>query len=206
MKVLKWIKTAANIGTGGVSSLYLYGGIFLAGALAVFAAMSWHSGKVEEVREAAVDLGRMEIEALRAADALADARTRAHDALAYAERAITLSNELNGARNAHQDALQRLSEARTRSAAAGRRVRDAAEPAGGELDQRIAAADYAVSRSFGADAFRTAVSCRGNLAEIGLGPGGLVETSASEHYQASRADALIRFSMPRSPFTKPVEK
>jgi hypothetical protein len=199
MSVIKWIKTAANISTGGLSSLYLYGGLFVAGAAAFATASVWHGAQVKDVRETAYKAGRD-------ADAEADARTRAHDALAYAERAIALSNELNGARNAHQDALQRLSKARTRAADSGRRVRDAADPAGGDLDQRIAAAECPVVRSFGADAFRTAVACRGNLAEIGLGPGGLVEASASEHYQASRADALIRFSMPRSPFTKPVEK
>lgn len=173
----------------------ILGGVLLALVVAGGAAMAtvYSNGK---------EAGAAKVQALRDADALADAKARTHDALAYTERVITLTSTLSELKNAYTTVAAGLIDARSRASVSGQRVRDAT-PAGGELDQRLAAAECPVVRAFGANAFRTAVSCRGHLAEIGLGPGGLVETSASEHYQAGRADALIRFSMPRSPFTKP---
>lgn len=176
----------------------ILGGVLLALVVAGGAAMAtvYSNGK---------DAGAAKVQALRDADALADAKARTHDALAYTERVITLTSTLTELKNAYTTVAAGLNDARHRASVSGQRVRDAT-PAGGELDQRLAAAECQVGRTFGADAFRTAVSCRGDLAEIGLGPHGLVETSAAEHYQAGRADALITFSMPRSPFTKPPEK
>lgn len=62
MSAWKWIKTAASAGTGGMSSLYLYGGLLLAGAALAVGAVWWHAGKVDAVRDAAFSAGRMEVE------------------------------------------------------------------------------------------------------------------------------------------------
>ena len=47
-KAWNWIKKAANWSTGGASSLYLYGGLLLAGAAAALAVVSWHADKVAD--------------------------------------------------------------------------------------------------------------------------------------------------------------
>lgn len=62
MSAWKWIKTAANVGTGGMSSLYLYGGLLLAGAALAGGAVWWHAGKVDAVRDAAFKAGQAEVQ------------------------------------------------------------------------------------------------------------------------------------------------
>ena len=42
MNTWKWIKGAANVSTGGLSSLYLYGGLLVAGAAMATGAYLWH--------------------------------------------------------------------------------------------------------------------------------------------------------------------
>ena len=63
MSWLKWIKTAANVSTGGVSSLYLYGGLLLAGAAAMGGALWWHADKVDDHYEASFKAGQDEVQA-----------------------------------------------------------------------------------------------------------------------------------------------
>ena len=58
MSAWKWIKTAASVGTGGMSSLYLYGGLLLFGAALAGGAVWWHAGKVDAVRDAAFKDGQ----------------------------------------------------------------------------------------------------------------------------------------------------
>lgn len=131
---------------------------------------------------------------------LAQVQAENRSLLVQAERIATLTNELAEAQSVHAKISSYLARARAGADKRGERVRE--QTAGDNLDRRLAAADCGVSRSFGAGAFRTATTCRNDLAEIGLGAGGLVESSASAHYEHARADALMKFSMPRSPFTK----
>lgn len=62
MKVWSWIKGAANVSTGGLSSLYLYGALVLAGVAMAAGTFVWHSAQVREVRDEAFKSGRMEVE------------------------------------------------------------------------------------------------------------------------------------------------
>lgn len=157
----------------------------------------WHGWEVDGAHDAAFSDGQAQVRG----EALA-AENRA--LLLQREQIINLSNTLTELRDAHTKTTKDLASARAAADQRGQRVRNAT-PAGGELDQRIEAAECSVVRTFAAGAFRTAATCRDAVAEIGLGLGGLVESAASAHYEAGRADALIRFSMPRSPFT-PQEK
>jgi hypothetical protein len=194
MSAWNWVKSALRMGAGA-SSLYLYLAVAAAGAAALGGAVWWHSGRVADLHGAAFQAGLDKAKA----EALA-AENRA--LLIQREQIITLSNDLTELRYAHDQSVLDLASARAAAARNGQRVRNAV-PAGGELDQRLAAAECPVVRTFAAGAFRTAATCRDAVAEIGLGAGGLVESSASARYEAGRADALIRFSMPRSPFTPP---
>ncbi|MDT4880359.1 hypothetical protein FQZ97_1161060 [compost metagenome] len=119
--------------------------------------------------------------------------------LLQAERIATLSNDLTEALGAYSITSNYLVTGRERAGAAGQRVRSASAPGGG-LEQRLGAAECGVARTFAAGAFRTAAACRDDVAALGLGTGGLVESAASAHYEHARAEALMRFSMPRSPF------
>lgn len=149
------------------------------------------------------DAGRSEVQAKWSAADLERAQAEIRTALLRAERVATLSNELMEAQSAHAQAVKDLAIARAGAHTRGQRVRNTA--ASNELDQRIAAAECTVARAFAAGSFRAAASCRDHLAEIGLGPGGLVESAASAHYEHRRAEALRQFVMPRSPF-KPVKE
>lgn len=62
MSAWKWIKTAASVGTGGMSSLYLYGGLLLFGAALAGGAAWWHAGKVDAVRDAAFKAGQADVQ------------------------------------------------------------------------------------------------------------------------------------------------
>lgn len=75
MSALRWIRTAANVSTGGLSSLYLYGGLLLAGAAIAGGIFWWHAGKVEAVRDEAFRAGQAEVNE-RWARARTDAATR----------------------------------------------------------------------------------------------------------------------------------
>lgn len=62
MSWLKWIKTAANVSTGGVSSLYLYGSLLAAGAALSAGAMLWHGWQVDGVHDAAFKAGQAQVQ------------------------------------------------------------------------------------------------------------------------------------------------
>lgn len=149
------------------------------------------------------DAGRAEVQADWNAEKLQQAQAEIRTALLRAERVAALSNHLMEAQSAHAQAIKDLSATRAGSRSRGQRVRDAA--AGTELDQRIAAAECPVARTFAARAFRTAAACRDHLEDIGFGTGGLVESAASAHYEHARAQSLMNFTMPRSPFQPPKE-
>lgn len=168
------------------------------GGLGVLGALTWDKGRLQAARKAGYDQAQAEA---KAATTAAENRSL----LLQREQIINLSNDLSEARNAYTVVAKSLNSSRSAADRSGQRVRSAT-PAGGELDQRLAAAECPVVRTFAARSFRAATACRDAVADLGLGAGGLVEAAASAHYEHARADALIRFSMPRSPFTKPVEK
>ena len=163
----------------------LLGGVLLS---LLGGAYAFHSGAVNKAREQ----GRAET---RAAWLAAENRAL----LNLAERAATLSNDLTEALHAYSTVSKYLASDRAGAQSRGQRVRSAAAP-GSDLASRLGATECSVARAFAADAFRTAAACRDDLAEIGFGPGGLVESAASAHYEHDRAEALMRFAMPRSPF------
>ena len=173
----------------------------LAGAVLALAATV--GGALAYTHGAGKGAGRAEVQAAWNAQKLEQAQAEIRTALLRAERVATLSNELMEAQSAHAKTIKDLANARAGAHARGQRVRNTA--AGNELDQRIAATECTVARAFAAGSFRAAASCRDHLAEIGLGPGGLVESSASAHYEHRRAEALRQFVMPRSPF-KPAKE
>jgi hypothetical protein len=177
-----WIKGAGSWLVGGSSSLYLYGA--LAGA-AVAGAALWHNAKVESGYQRGYSVANSEHKA---------AENRA--LLVQAERIATLSNDLTEALAAYGTVSNNLTTARVEYRYRGERVRAAVQ--GDELDRRLGAAECGVARTFAAGAFRTAATCRNDLAEVGLGVGGLVEASASAQYEHDRAEALRRYY---SPFT-----
>lgn len=192
-KAWNWIKGAGGWLVSGSSSLYLYGAIAAAGAAAVGGAAWWHSAKVEAGyhRGYAVATGEHQAAVNRSL-------------ILQAERIATLSNELTEALNAYSITSNALAGARAGADHRGQRVRAVA--AGPELEQRLGASECGVARTFAAGAFRTAQTCRDNVAELGLGVGGLVESSASAHYEHARAEALIRFTAPRAPRAPSVYK
>lgn len=171
-------------------------GVVLALAAAVGGALAY-------THSAGKDAGRAEVQASWNAEKLQQAQAEIRTALLRAERVATLSNQLMEAQSAHAKSINDLSIARTIAHARGQRVRHAA--GGTALEQRIAAAECTVARTFAAGSFRAAAACRDRLAEIGLGAGGLVESSASAHYEHARAQSLMTFTMPRSPFQPPKE-
>lgn len=121
------------------------------------------------------------------------------DLIRQADRIATLSNDLAEALNAYGITSKALAASRVEYRARGERMRVAV--AGDEVEQRFGATECGVARSVGAGAFRAAVACRGRVEELGLGVGGLVESSESAHYEYKRAEALVLFSAPRMPTT-----
>ena len=168
----------------------ILGGVLLALVLAVGAAgLKVHTNGVSS--------GKAEVQALWDKDSLARSNERNRTLIVHTERLITLSEELNGARDVFQKTLSYLASARTVVHARGERVRVAAKGTG--LDAQLADAQCPVVRTFAAGAFRTAQACRDDLAEIGLGAGGLVEVSGIAKFERARGDYLLKFSLPRPP-------
>lgn len=62
MKVWHWVKKAAKFSTGGASTFYLYGGLLAAGAVAAWAVLSWHDGRVNDVRLAGREDGAAQVQ------------------------------------------------------------------------------------------------------------------------------------------------
>lgn len=153
----------------------------------LFGLLLWHNHKVSALEEKFFKAGQDQVR-------LDVAKAENRSLLIQREKIITLSNDLEVARNAHANVAKALGDARRNAVVSGQRVRNAATTSGGELDQRIAIAECSVVRTFAAKAFRAAAACRDNFAEIGLGTGGLVEASASSYYEHDRAEAVIKFT------------
>ena len=63
MNIWAWIKTALRLGSGGVSSLYLYGALLTAGGALVAGGWLWHGWQVDGVRDTAFKAGQAEVQA-----------------------------------------------------------------------------------------------------------------------------------------------
>ncbi len=63
MGALTWIKNAASVSTGGLSSLYLYGGLLVAGAALSTGAYLWHGWRVDGLHDEAFAAGQAEVQA-----------------------------------------------------------------------------------------------------------------------------------------------
>ena len=63
MGALTWIKNAASISTGGLSSLYLYGGLLVTGAALSTGAWLWHGWRVDGLHDEAYAAGQAEVQA-----------------------------------------------------------------------------------------------------------------------------------------------
>ena len=104
---------------------------------------------------------------------------------------ISLNNNLMKAKSEHSKTVRDLANVRAQLAVAAPRVQLAAETGSG-LEYQLASAGNGIASVFGARAYRIAVACRNNLAEIGLGTGGLVESAASARYEYERAEAASK--------------
>jgi hypothetical protein len=62
MNAWTWIKGAASVSTGGLSSVYLYATLLAGGAAIATGGYLWHEWKVDGVHDAAFKAGRMEVE------------------------------------------------------------------------------------------------------------------------------------------------
>lgn len=124
MKAWNWIKKAAKWSTGGTSTLYLYGGLLLAGAAAALAVVSWHSGQVADVRKAASDAGAAGVQAqwekAKLAAAYADNAALREDRREIS-RLVQVNQEVQ---RAYNETLGRLADADA-GRAAGAGLRDA---------------------------------------------------------------------------------
>lgn len=150
MNWLKWIKAAANIGTGGISSLYLYGGLFVAGAAAFAGAALWHGAQVRELRDTAFKSGRMEVE---------------NDQLRETQRELTrmvgITNNLN---EVAREQLQTIDAAERAAAAADGRVRQLAA----QRNAAIRTAPAEAVRDYAAAAGYLYQACRSEYRALGF--------------------------------------
>jgi hypothetical protein len=177
-------------------ALYLAIALVAATGLTAWGVLSWDKGRLAAAHKAGHTQAMTEVKTAQVA-----AENRA--LLNQREQIISLNSQLTKATNAYLTSQTNLVDARNRAVASGKRVHDTAS--GDALDRRVAAADLSTLRTFGTGAFRTAVSCRESVAEIGLGAGGLVESASAYRFEHARAEALMKFSMPKSPFNKTKE-
>ena len=104
-----WIKGAAKFSTGVMPSIYLYGGLLLAGAAAATGANLWHGWKVDGVHDAAFSAGRMEVEN----DVIREQQREL-------TRMVTITNTLQ---KAYREQIKTIADAEYRAAADAERMR-----------------------------------------------------------------------------------
>ena len=109
MSAWTWIKGAAKVGTGGMSSLYLYGGLLVAGAAMAGGAVLWHGWKVDGAHDAAFKAGRMEVE---------------NDVIREQQRELTrMVGITNTLQKAYREQIKTIADAEYRAAADAERMR-----------------------------------------------------------------------------------
>jgi hypothetical protein len=149
-KIWTWVKTAAKFSTGGMSALYLYGGLLLAGAMAAMGAMAWHAGQVDGVRQAGHEEGAATVQGqwdkAKLAKAYAD-----NAALRESQREVSRLVQVNQeVQRAYNDVLGQLAAADA----------DRADGAGLRNAERAAIVDAASRAAAGACARYAALSER----------------------------------------------
>ena len=164
------------------------------GGVAIAGAVVWDKGRIKSADAAGYARAKQEVK-VEASAALN------RSLINQRELILTLNDDLTIAINDYTRTKAQLDAAHALAWSAGQRVRNVATT-GDELDRRAAAASRDALRTFGTGAFRTAQACRDVVAEAGYGAGGLVGSSASAHFEHARAEGLMKFSMPKSPFTK----
>ena len=190
MSWLKWIKTAANISTGGASSLYLYGGLFVAGA-AVFAAASfWHGAQVEAVRFKAFKAGNDEVQA----EWDASENEKLRETQRELTRLVGITNNLNEVYREQVSTIDRMSE---QLRARGLRVTKA------ERDSAIAAGTSEAVRGYATTAADNFAACRGEYLEVGREYGKCSATAQSLDKYAAEVSNRPTAPTPPTPPSKP---
>ena len=171
MSAWTWIKGAAKISTGGLSSLYLYGGLFVAGAAAFAGAALWHGGEVKEVRETAFSAGRLEVE---------------NGVIREQQRELTrmvgITNNLN---EVNREQLETIAAAESAAAAADDRLRQLKAQRGAA----IAAASPDAVRGYATTAGDVYEACRSEYRALGFDA---ERCSAAAHTLNNWAKALTR--------------
>lgn len=104
-----WINGVTKAVTGGLSSLYLYGGLLVAGAAMAGGAVLWHGWKVDGVHDAAFKAGRLEVE-----------NATMREQQREIARLIDVTNNLN---EAYREQIQTIADAESRAADDADRLR-----------------------------------------------------------------------------------
>jgi hypothetical protein len=179
MNVLKWVKTAANVSTGGMSSLYLYGGLLLAVAGAVSGAWWWHADKVDDHYEASFKAGRMEVE-----------NEQLRETQRELTRMVGVVDKLN---EVYLAQLQAVSDAESAAAAADERMRQLAA----QRKRAIATAPTEAVRAYASTAGDVYAACRAEYRALGFDA---ERCSAAAHTLNGYADEVSRApSRPTAP-------
>lgn len=171
MSAWTWIKGAAKVSTGGLSSLYLYGGLFVAGAAVFAGAALWHGGEVKDVRETAFSAGRLEVE---------------NGVIREQQRELTrmvgITNNLN---EAYREQIQTIADAESRIAADADRLRQLKAQRAGA----IAAATPEAVRGYATAAGDVYEACRVEYRALGFDA---ERCSSAAHTLNDWAKALTR--------------
>lgn len=183
MSAWKWIKTAASAGTGGMSSLYLYGGILLAGAALAGGAVWWHAGKVGAVRDSAFSAGRLEVES-----------EQLRETQRELARMVGITNNLNEVYREQVGTIDRMSD---RLRALGLRVTKA------DRDAAITAASAEAVRGYATTAADHFAACRDEYVDLGRGYARCAAAAQSLDSYASEVSGRPSRPTPPTPPAKP---
>lgn len=171
MSAWTWIKTAAKVGTGGLSSLYLYGGLLVAGAAAATGANLWHGWKVDGVHDAAFKAGRLEVE-----------NATMREQQREIARLIDVTNNLN---EDYREQIQTIADAESRAAADADRLRQLKA----QRTAALAAATPDAVRGYATVAGDVYEACRGEYRALGFDA---ERCSAAAHTLNDWAKAMTR--------------
>ena len=171
MSAWTWIKTAAKVSTGGFSSLYLYGGLLVAGAALSGGAWLWHGWKVDGVHDAAFAAGRLEVEN----DVIREQQREL-------TRMVTITNTLQ---KAYREQLQTIADAESRAIADADRMRQLKA----QRTAAIAAATPDAVRGYAAVAGDVYEACRVEYRALGFDA---ERCSSAAHTLNDWAKALTR--------------
>lgn len=171
MSAWTWIKGAANVGTGGLSSLYLYGGLLVTGAALSTGAWLWHGWAVDGAHDEAFAAGRLEVEN--------DVIREQQRELA---RMVGITNTLN---EAYREQIKTIDSAQARIAADADRMRQLKA----QRAAALAKATPEAVRGYATTAGDVYEACRGEYRALGFDA---ERCSAAAHAVNDWAKALTR--------------